>query len=89
MYLRNWTYALIKEKYFVDAILNIRKAIEINPKDPENWLMWGTVQKINGDFSSAKNKFEIALKIDPNHTLAKEELYQKGLDIFINNIADV
>jgi cytochrome c-type biogenesis protein CcmH/NrfG len=89
MYLRNWTYALIKEKYFVDAILNIRRAIEINPKDPENWLMWGTVQKINGDFSSAKNKFEIALQMDPDHVLAREELFQKGLDIFIANIAEV
>lgn len=89
MYLRNWTYALIKEKFFVDAIVNIRKAIEINPKDPENWLMWGTVQKINGDFSSAKNKFQIALQIDPTHTLAHQELYQKGLDIFISNISEV
>ncbi|CAI2364430.1 unnamed protein product [Moneuplotes crassus] len=89
MYLRNWTYALIKEKFFVDAIVNIRKAIEINPRDPENWVMWGTVQKINGDFSSAKNKFEIALKIEPNHCLATQELYNKGLDVFISNISEV
>lgn len=51
--------------------------------------MWGTIHKINGDFSSAKKKFEIANKVDPKHELAKEELEQKGIDIFINNINDM
>ena len=74
MYLRNWTYALIQEKFFVDAILNIRKAIEIDPIDPENWHMWGHVQVATGDYKSARHKFNMALKIDPDYTQAKKEL---------------
>ena len=44
--IKNWTYSLIKDKYFLDAIINIRRGLQMNPMDAEMWVMWGTIQKI-------------------------------------------
>lgn len=74
MYLRNWTYALVQEKYFVDAIHNIRKSIELDPVDPENWYLWGHILFATGDYISAKHKYEMCGKADPEFRLGEKEL---------------
>jgi Flp pilus assembly protein TadD len=39
---RNYIYALIQnEKYYPDALLEIRKSVELDPTDPEIWYLWG------------------------------------------------
>ena len=46
----------------------------MNPNDCENWIVWGVILKTVGNYKSAKNKYEQALKIDPTNETAQEEL---------------
>ena len=56
------------------AIKKIKKGIQKNPKDPDNWVVWGLIMRTVGNYQSAKHKFEKARKLDPNNETAHVEL---------------
>ncbi len=56
------------------AIKKIKKAIQINPKDTDNWVVWGLIMRTVGNYVSARQKFIKALKIDKDNDTAKIEL---------------
>ena len=52
------------------AIKKIKKGIQKNPKDPDNWVVWGLIMRTVGNYQSAKHKFEKARKLDPTNETA-------------------
>jgi Tfp pilus assembly protein PilF len=49
------------------SVKKIKKGIQKNPKDPDNWIIWGVILKYHGSYKSARHKFLKALKLDPNN----------------------
>ena len=56
------------------AIKKIKKGIQKNPKDADNWVVWGLIMRTVGNYQSAKHKFQKALKLDPRNETAIFEL---------------
>lgn len=56
------------------AIKKIKKAVEFNPSDSDNWIVWGLILRTVGNYISAKHKFEMCLKLSPNNETALFEL---------------
>lgn len=56
------------------AVKKIKKGIMKNPKDPDNWIVWGLILRTIGNYASAKHKFKKALKLDKSNRTAAEEL---------------
>ena len=56
------------------AIKKIKKAIYKSPKDADNWVVWGLIMRTVGNYQSARQKFQKALKLDPNNETAQFEL---------------
>jgi tetratricopeptide (TPR) repeat protein len=71
---RHWAFALFKKGEFAKAIKKIKKGVQKNPLDAENWIIWGLILRTVGNYISAKHKFKKALKIDRENETAKEEL---------------
>ena len=71
---RHWAFALFKKGEFAKAIKKIKKAVQKNRKDPENWILWGLVLRTVGNYVSAKHKFNKAIKCEPGNQTAREEL---------------
>ena len=71
---RHWAFALYKKSLMGKAVEKIKQAVLYDPKDPENWLVWGLIMRTVGNYPSAKHKFERALKLDPNNEAAALEL---------------
>jgi len=42
---RHWAFALFKRCEMSKAIKQIKKAVDINDKEPENWLVWGLIMR--------------------------------------------
>ena len=57
-----------------NAIKKIKKGIQKNPKDADNWVVWGLIMRTVGNYSSAKHKFDKAVKLDPLNETALFEL---------------
>ena len=70
---RHWAYALMKEKDLCDAVKKIKTAIEIDPADSDNWVVWGLIMRANGDFKNSLAKFERAVELDPKNYIAQYE----------------
>jgi len=71
---RHWAFAYYKKGEMVKAVKLIKKAVQIEPKEPDNWIVWGLVMRTVGSYQSAKHKFTIALKLDPENETAKYEM---------------
>jgi tetratricopeptide (TPR) repeat protein len=56
------------------AIKKIKKAIEYEPLEDENWLIWGLIMRTCGNFWNALHKYKRALKLNPNNETAWYEL---------------
>ena len=56
------------------AIQKIKEAITLNPKEADNWIVWGLILRTVGVNDSARHKYETALKIDPGNETAIFEL---------------
>jgi Tfp pilus assembly protein PilF len=56
------------------AIKKVKKGITSNPKEPDNWIIWGLILRTVGNYKSAEHKFLKALKIDKENETAKQEL---------------
>lgn len=56
------------------AIKKIMKAIKLNPKESDNWVVWGLIMRTVGNYKSAKHKFQKAIKHNPHNETAIFEL---------------
>jgi len=56
------------------AIKKIKKGIQKNSKDADNWVVWGLIMRTVGNYQSAKHKLVKALKLDPENEAAQFEL---------------
>ena len=70
----HWAFAEFKEGNVVKAIKKIRKGVQKQPKNADNWVVWGLILRSAGKYKSAKHKFEKAIKLDSMHETAKQEL---------------
>lgn len=70
----HWAFAEFKEGNVVKAIKKIRKGVQKQPENAQNWVVWGLILRSAGKYNSAKHKFEKALKLDKNNETAKHEL---------------
>lgn len=64
---RHWAFAEFKEGNLVKAIKKIRKGVQIEPRCADNYIVWGLILRTAGKYSSAKFKYEQALKLEPNN----------------------
>lgn len=71
---RHWAFAEFKRGDCVTAIKKIRKGTIKQPDSADNWVVWGHILRTAGKYTSAKHKFQRALKLDPNNRTAKMEL---------------
>lgn len=46
----------------------------MNPKDADNWIVWGLILRTAGNYTAAKHKFEQALKLEPDNETAHFEM---------------
>ncbi len=66
--------ALISKSELKIAKDNVQKAININPKNHEYYLLLGTIHLQENDLDEAKLQFSNALKINPNSAIAHNNL---------------
>jgi tetratricopeptide (TPR) repeat protein len=71
---RHLAFAWFKKGELPRSIKKIRKAIRTDPKDADNWVVWGLIMRTCGNYWSAQHKFQKALKLDPNNETAQFEL---------------
>ena len=71
---RHWAFALFKKGDMPKAIKKIKNAIHKNPRDSDNWVVWGLIMRTVGNYQSARQKFLKALKLDKNNETAQFEL---------------
>ena len=57
------------------AIKKIKKGVQLDPHDADNWIVWGLIMRTVGNYKSALHKFREALKLDPENAAAKYELH--------------
>ena len=56
------------------AIKKIKKGVQLDPFDADNWIVWGLIMRTAGNYKSALHKFKEALKLEPENKAAKFEL---------------
>ena len=71
---RHWAFALYKKGEVAEAVKKIKKAVQLEPEDPDNWIVWGLILRSVGSYKSALHKFEHALRLDPDNSTAKYEI---------------
>lgn len=71
---RHWAFALYKKGEVAKAVKKIKKAVQIEPEDPDNWIVWGLILRTVGSYKSSLHKFEHALRLDPLNNTAKYEI---------------
>jgi tetratricopeptide (TPR) repeat protein len=69
-----WAFALFKKGDIPGAIKKIKKAITHFPKDSNNWVTWGLIMRTVGNYESALQKFQKAVKLDETNFTATSEL---------------
>jgi len=67
---RHWAFAEFKEGNLVNAIKKIRKGVQKDALNADNWVVWGLILRTAGKYVSARHKFMRALKIDSDNTTA-------------------
>lgn len=45
-----------------------------DPKDSDNWVIWGLILRTVGSYEPARHKFKKAVRINPSNEAAKFEL---------------
>lgn len=71
---RHWAFALYKKGEMVKAIKKIKKAIQLDEKDADNWITWGLIMRTVGNYKSALHKFKEAHRLDPLSETARIEI---------------
>ena len=64
---RHWAFALYKRGEMAKAIKQIKRAVQLDGKDPDNWIVWGLILRTVGNYKSAMHKFKQAEKLDPEN----------------------
>jgi len=62
---RNWAVMESREGHWDQADALMEKAKELNPKDPQIWLLWGNIHKSASKYTEAHDKYETAHNIAP------------------------
>ena len=57
-----------------EAVVSLRQALELRPNDPDAQTNLGTALAMGGDLAEAKQHFEQALRINPEHRVARANL---------------
>eukprot|EP00826_Nyctotherus_ovalis_P027891 TRINITY_DN2186_c0_g3_i9.p1 TRINITY_DN2186_c0_g3~~TRINITY_DN2186_c0_g3_i9.p1 ORF type:complete len:179 (+),score=64.02 TRINITY_DN2186_c0_g3_i9:694-1230(+) len=78
-YFRNWAVALLNQKLFSEAVEVVKEAIENNPLDYKNWVVWGEIMKTKGEFEVAKEMYGNAIQINDKDPYPKQELAKLDL----------
>ncbi|MBW2637119.1 MAG: tetratricopeptide repeat protein [Deltaproteobacteria bacterium] len=78
-------YASIRGGDLDAAVARVRKQIDVNPQNPDFYVLLGRIYAIGKDFSKARASFEEAFKIDPDNehalfNLAQLEQSQGSID---------
>ena len=47
---RHWAFALFKKGEMAKAIKKIKKAIDLDPKDADNFITWGLIMRTVGKY---------------------------------------
>ena len=71
---RHWAFALFKKGDMSKATKKIKKAINIDPKDADNWITWGLIMRVFGNYKSAMHKFKQAIALEPRNKTALDEI---------------
>ena len=56
-----------------NALKKVQIAVQADPKDPENWILWALIMKTVGNYKSAEHKLQQALYNDPKNQTAINE----------------
>ena len=64
---RHWAFALFKKGEMSKATKKIKKAIDLDPKDADNWITWGLIMRVFGNYKSAMHKFKEAISLEPKN----------------------
>ena len=65
---------MFKKGEMAKAIKKIKKAIDLEPKDPDNYITWGLIMRTVGKYPMAMHKFNEALKLEPTNKTAALEI---------------
>ena len=71
---RHWAFALFKKGEMSKATKKIKKAINLDPQDADNWITWGLILRVFGNYKSAMHKFKQALALEPRNQTALDEI---------------
>lgn len=63
-----------RKRDFDNAIAQAKKAIGLDPSQPEAFDFLGQLQETLGDFDSAIKNYRVAISLDPTYQLAKSNL---------------
>ena len=57
-----------------NALKKVQKAVQVEPHDPENWILWALIMRTVGNYKSAEHKLKQAMKIAPKNQTAIAEM---------------
>lgn len=67
---RNWAVMESYENHLYEADHLMEKASELNPKDPQIWLLWGNIKRKASKIKDADDKYKIAYDLSSdNHII--------------------
>ncbi|WP_299761600.1 NB-ARC domain-containing protein [uncultured Pontibacter sp.] len=73
---RNWAVMESMEGHLSEADSLMSKAKELNPNDPQIWLLWGNIYKKANKFTEAHQKYEQAYILVPSDHIVLNALAQ-------------
>lgn len=75
---------LARKRQFDKALTQAKKAIGVDPSNPEAFDFLGQIQETLGDFENARKSYRAAISLDPTYQSAKD-----NLDRATNNFTNI
>lgn len=75
---------LARKRQFDNALTQAKKAIGVDPSNPEAFDFLGQIQETLGDFENARKSYRAAISLDPTYQSAKD-----NLDRATNNFTNI
>jgi tetratricopeptide (TPR) repeat protein len=66
----------LKQDHPREALVNLRRAVELSPLEPHYRTSYGIGLEVNGDCASAMSQFEEALALNPGDGLTQREIFR-------------